>query len=194
MVVCLSGVRLDLSSEDKAIKQELAKCLSRTYSEIIRSDVLRSSDSWSSRPATLRPSPPSVMKLYHDGAPVIKPTKGELLARVEALSRKSQSVEWKILDSPLKGRPFWGKVLKLGSSSSSPSAHARVLGQVMPPSSEALIAPSSQPRSGSTTRPKTPREGLLSLCWRSCLLLFRVLPRRASFIESRRVERETPRS
>ena len=94
------------------------------------------------------------MKLSQDGPPTIKPTKGELLARVETLSRKSQSVKMKTLHSPVKGRPFWGKVPKLGSSSSSPSAHVRVLGQVMYPSSEVLRAPSSQPRSGSTAKAK----------------------------------------
>ena len=141
MVVCLSGVRLNLSSEDKAIKRELAKCLSRTYSELTKSDVQGSSGSRSSRPTTLRPSPPSVMKLSHDGAPDIKPTKGKLLDRVETLSWKSWSVKRKTLDSPVKGRSSWGKVPKLGLSSSSPSAHSRMLGQVMPPSFKAPRAP-----------------------------------------------------
>ena len=154
MAVCLSGVRPDLSLEDKVIKRELAKCLPRTYSELIRSDIPRSSGSRSSHPTTLRPSPPSVMKLSHDGPPAIKPTKGELLARVETLSHKSRSVKRKTLDSPVKGRPSWGKVLKLGLSSSSPSAHVRVLGQVMPPLSEVPRAPSSQPHSGSTAKAK----------------------------------------
>ena len=154
MAVCLSGVRPDLSPEDKVIKQELAKCLPRTYSELIRSDIPGSSGSRSSRPATLRPSPPSVMKLSHDGPPAIKPTKGELLARVETLSRKSRSVKRKTLDSPMKGHPSWGKVPKLGLSSSSPSAHVRVLGQVMPPSFEVPRASSSQPRFGSATKAK----------------------------------------
>ena len=154
MAVCLSGVRLDLNPEDKVIKRELAKCLPRTYSELIRSDIPGSSGSRSSRPATLRPSPSSVMKLSHDGPPAIKPTKGELLARVETLSWKSQSVKRKTLDSLVKGRPSWGKVSKLGSSSSSPSAHVRVLGQVMPPLSEVPRALSSQPRSGSAAKAK----------------------------------------
>ena len=45
----------------------------------------------------------------------------------------------------MKGDPSWGKVPKLGSSSSSPSTHVRVRGQVMLPSSEVPRAPSSQP-------------------------------------------------
>ena len=76
-----SGIRPDLSPEDRVIKRKLAKCLPRAYSELIRSDILGSSGSRSSRPATLRPSPPSVMKFSHDGPPVVKPTKGELQAR-----------------------------------------------------------------------------------------------------------------
>ena len=118
-----SGIRPDLSLEDKVVKRKLDKCLPRAYSELIRSDILGSSGSRSSRPATLRPSPPSVMKFSHNGPPVVKPTKGELLARVETLSRRSRSVKRKTLDSLEKGRPTWGKVLRLGTSSSSPSTH-----------------------------------------------------------------------
>ena len=102
--MCLSGIRPDLSPEDKVIKLELAKCLPRAYSELIRSNVPGSSGSRSSHLATLRPSPPSVMKFSHDEPPVVKPTKGELLARVETLSQKSWSVKRKTLDSPEKSR------------------------------------------------------------------------------------------
>ena len=80
------GIHLDLSPEDRVVKRKLAKCLPCAYSELIRSDVPKSSSSRSSRPATLRPSPPSVMKFSHDGSPVVKPTKGEFQARVETLS------------------------------------------------------------------------------------------------------------
>ena len=84
-----SGIHPDLSPEDRVVKQKLAKCLSCGYYELIRSDIPGSSGSKSSRPATLRPSPPSVMKFSHDGPPVVKPTKGELQARVETLSQRS---------------------------------------------------------------------------------------------------------
>ena len=77
----------------------------------------------SSRPSTLRPSPPSVMKFSHDRPPVVKPTKGELQARVETLSRRSWSVKRKPLDSLEKSDPAWGKAPRLGTSSSSPSTH-----------------------------------------------------------------------
>ena len=152
--MCLSGIRPDLSPEDKVIKRELAKCLPRTYSELIRLDVPGYSGSRSSRPATLRPSPPSVVKFSHDGPPVVKLTKGELLAQVKTMSRRSRSVKRKTLDSPEKGRPSWGKVPKLGTSSSSPSTHARVLRQVLPPPAEVPRTPSLQPRSGSTAKAK----------------------------------------
>ena len=100
-----SGIHPDLSPEDRVVKQKLVKCLPRAYSELIRSDIPGSSGSSSSRPATLRPSPPSVMKFSHDGPPVVKPTKGELQARVERLSRRSRSVKRKPLDSLEKGHP-----------------------------------------------------------------------------------------
>ena len=98
------GIRPDLSPEDKVVKRKLAKCLLRAYFELIRSDSPGSSGSRSSRLAILRPSPSSVMKFSHDGPPIAKPTKGELLARVETLSWRSRSVKQKTLDSPEKGR------------------------------------------------------------------------------------------
>ena len=121
-----SGIRPDLSPEDKIVKRKLAKCLPRAYSELIRSDIPGSSGSRSSHPATLRPSPPSNMKFSHDGPPVVKLTKGELQARVEMLSQRSQSVKRKPLDSLEKGHLAWGKIPRLGTSFSSPSAHVRV--------------------------------------------------------------------
>ena len=94
------------------------------------------------------------MKFSHDGPPVVKPTKGELLAPVKTLSRRSQSVKWKAPDSLEKGRLAWGKVLRFGMSSSSPSTHVRVQGQVSLPPVEVLKAPSSQSRSSSAAKAK----------------------------------------
>ena len=93
------GIHLDLSPEDRDVKRKLAKCLPRAYSKLIRSDIPGSSGSKSSRPSTLRPSPPSVMKFSHERLPVVKPTKGELQARVETLSRRPRSVKRKSQDS-----------------------------------------------------------------------------------------------
>ena len=100
-----SGIRPHLSPENEVVKLELAKCLPRVYSELIKSDIPGSSGSRSSRFATLRSSSPSVMKSSHAGPPVAKPTKEELLARVEILSRRSRSVKRKTSDSLEKGRP-----------------------------------------------------------------------------------------
>ena len=94
------------------------------------------------------------MKFSHDGPLVVKPTKGELLAMVETLSRRSRSVKRKTPDSLEKGRPAWGKVSRLGTSSSSPSTHVRVQGQVSLPLVEVLKAPSSQLCSGSAAKAK----------------------------------------
>ena len=105
LVVRSSGIRPDLSLEDMDVKRKLAKCLPCAYSELIRSDIQESSGSKSSRPSTLRPSPPSVMKFSHKRPPVIKPTKGEIEARVETLSRRPRSVKQKSHDSLEKSHP-----------------------------------------------------------------------------------------
>ena len=147
-----SGIRPDLSPEDRDVKRELAKCLPRAYSELIRSDG--SSGSKSSRPSTLRPSPPSVMKFSHERPPVVKPSKGELQARVETLSRRSRSVKQKSQDSLEKSHPAWGKAPRLRKSSSSPYAHVRMQGQVLPSPAEVPRAPSSQPHSSSAAKAK----------------------------------------
>ena len=149
-----SSIRPDLSPEDRVVKRKLAKCLLRAYFELIRSDILGSSGLKSSRPAALRPSPPSVMKFSHDGPPFVKLTKGELQARVETLSRRSRSVKQKPLDSLKRGHPAWGKAPRLGTPFSSPSAHVQVQGQVLPPPAEVLREPSSQPRFASVAKAK----------------------------------------
>ena len=121
MFACFSSARPDLSPEDNVIAQELAECSSRPYAELITSDIPGPSSSRSIRSTALRPSPPSTMKISPVGPFVAKPTKGELLARVETLSRKSRSAKRKTLDSVEKDRLAWGKVPKLGASSASPS-------------------------------------------------------------------------
>ena len=140
--------------EDNVIAQELADCSPRPYSELIRSDIPRPSSLRSTRFAALKSSPPSAMKFSLVGPFAARPTKGELLARVETLSRKSRSVKRKTSSFVKRDRPTWGKVLKLGASSSSPSTHIRVPGQVLSPPAEVPIALSSKPRSSSTAREK----------------------------------------
>ena len=60
----------------------------------------------------------------------------------------------KTLDSLEKGRPAWGKVLRLGASSSSPSTHTRMQGRVLLPPAEVPKAPSSQIHSGYVAKAK----------------------------------------
>ena len=87
------------------MKRKLAKCLPRAYFELIRSDIYGSSGSKSSRPSTLRPSPPYVMKFSYERPLVVKPTKGEFRAQVETLSRRPRSVKRKSQDSLEKSHP-----------------------------------------------------------------------------------------
>ena len=96
---CLSGARIDLSAEDNAIALALAECPPCPYAELIKSNLPGPSSSRLARSAALRASPPSTMKVSPLGPSVAKPTKGELLARLETLSRKPWSVKRKTLDS-----------------------------------------------------------------------------------------------
>ena len=148
------GFRPDLSPEYRVVKRKLAKCLPRAYSELIRLDIPGSSGSKSSRPSTLRPSPPSVMKFFYERPPTVKPTKGELQARVETLSKRSRNAKRKSHDSLKKSHLAWGKAPRLGTFSSSPSAHVRVQGQVLPSPAEVPRAPSAKPRSASAAKAK----------------------------------------
>ena len=132
-----SGIRPDLSPEDRDEKRKLAKCLLHAYSELIRSDIPGSSGSKSSQTSTLRPSPPFVMKFS-----------------CERLSRKSRSAKRKSQDSLEKSHPTWGKAPRLGTSSSSPSTHVRVKEQILPSSAEVPSSPGAQPRSASATKAK----------------------------------------
>ena len=72
------GIHPDLSSEDKEVKQQLAKRLLWVYSELIRSDILGPSGVNPSQPPTLRPSLPSIMKPSCEGPFAVKPTWEEL--------------------------------------------------------------------------------------------------------------------
>ena len=120
---CLSGARIDLSAEDNVIALALAECPPRPNAELIKSDIPGPSSSKSARSTALRPSPPSTMKVSPIEPFAAKPIKGELLARLETLTRKPRSVKRKTLDSAKKDRPALVKVPKLGASSSSSSTH-----------------------------------------------------------------------
>ena len=100
LVVLPSGVCPDLGSEDKEVKWQLAKCLSRVYSKLIRSDIPRPSGVNPSRPPVSSPSLPFVMKPSCEGPSVLKPTREELQARVESLAKKKRSVKRKAQAPP----------------------------------------------------------------------------------------------
>ena len=153
---CLSGSRIDLSTEDNVIALTLAECPPRPYAELIKLDLPGPSSLRSAHSAALRASPPSTMKVSSLGPSTAKPTKGELLARLGMLSRKPRSVKRKTLDFVEKDRSASVKVPKFGASSSSPSTHVRKQEQALLPPAEAPKVLSSQPRSGSAAKAKGP--------------------------------------
>ena len=132
----------------------LAGCPTRPYAELIKSDIPGPLSSRSARSAALRPSPPSTMRVSPIGPSATNPTKGELLAQLETLSRKPRSVKRKTSGSAEKDRPVLAKVPKLGASSSSPSTPARKPEQAQSPAVEAPIVLSSQPHSKSVAKAK----------------------------------------
>ena len=138
-----SGARIDLSAEDHVIALALAECPPRPYAELIKSDIPGPSSSRSTRSVALRPSPPSTMKVSPIGPYATKPTKGELLAQLETLSRKPRSVKRKTLNSVEKNRSALVKVPKLGASSSSPSTHVQKPERALSPPAKAPTVLSS---------------------------------------------------
>ena len=82
---CLSGARPYLIPEDNVVVLALVECPPRSYAKLIKSDIPGLSSSRSARSAALRPSPPSSMKVSPIGPSAAKPTKGELLARLDTL-------------------------------------------------------------------------------------------------------------
>ena len=157
----------------------LAECPSRPYAELIKSDIpgpfsSRSACSAASRPspppatkfspiepsaAALRPSPPSIMKVSAIGPSTAKPTRGELLAQLETLSRKPWSVKRKTLDYIEEDRPALAKVLKLGASSSSPSTHVHKPERVQSPLVKSPTALGSRSHPGSAAKAESPLGG-----------------------------------
>ena len=153
---CLSSAQNDLRAEDNVIELALAECPPRPYAELIKSDIPGPSSLRSARSAVLRPSPPSTMKISSIRPSAAKPTKGELLDRLEKLSRKPRSVKQKTLDSVKKDQPALVKVPKLGASSSSPSTHVRKPEQALSPPAEVPKVLRSQPRPRSAAKAKGP--------------------------------------
>ena len=152
---CFSGARIDLSAEDNAIALALAEYSPRPYAELIKSDIPGPSSSRSAHSVALRPSPPSTMKVSPIGPSATNPTRGELLAQLETLSRKPRSVKRKTSSSVEKDQPILAKVPKLGASSSSPSTPIRKLERAQSPSAEAPTVLSLQLHSRSAAKAKS---------------------------------------
>ena len=136
MVAWPSGARPDLSPEDEEVKWKLVKCASRAYSELIRSDIPGPSGARPARLHFLRTSPISIMKpslppvSKSSSSSVLepfmeKPTRGELRALLEVLTKKKRNVKRKSQASPEGCPPARGKILKAGAfSSPSPTVGA----------------------------------------------------------------------
>ena len=94
------GIHPDLTREDREVKRKSGKCHPQAYSDLIRLDIpsslgVRPSCSPSTR------SPPSPTMETSPGRPLaVKPTRGELQARVELLAKKRRSVKHKARDPP----------------------------------------------------------------------------------------------
>ena len=100
MVVLPSCIRPDLTPEDREVKRRLGKCRPRASFDLIKSDLLGSSGvSPSSSPRSKSPPLPA-METSPGGPLVVKPTRGELRARVELLAKKKRSVKCRAQDPP----------------------------------------------------------------------------------------------
>ena len=161
MVALSSGIRLDLTPEDREVKRQLGKCLPWAYFDLIRSDIPGSLGvSPSCSPYSKSPPPPA-MEISSKGPPAVNPTREELQARVELLAKKRRSVKRKAqdpLESSLSAR---GKTLKLGTSiPPSPvkeqGSHAQVWvrGQALPSLAEVFEVASAQRHSSFATGAK----------------------------------------
>ena len=122
LITCSSvspGARIDLSVEDDAVALRLIECSARPYAELIKSDIASPSNWKPARPVALRPSPPPSKKVSPVGPSVATPTCGEVLAQLEALSKKPRSAKRKKSGFADKDRLALAKVPRLGASSSS---------------------------------------------------------------------------
>ena len=140
---CFPSARIDLSAEDNVVVLALEECHACPYVELIKSDIPGPLSLRSARSDALRPSPPATMRVSPTGPSAANPTRGELLAQLEMLSRKPRSVKRKTSGFTEKDRPVLAKVQKLGASSSSPSTHVRKTERAHSPPSEAPTTLSS---------------------------------------------------
>ena len=90
-----SGIRPDLTPEDREVKRQLRKCRPRVYFDLIRSNIPSSSGVSPSCSPHSRSPPPLAMETSLGGPLAVKPTRGELQASVELLAKKRRSVKCK---------------------------------------------------------------------------------------------------
>ena len=91
-----SGIRPDLTLEDKEVKRQLGKCRPRAYSDLIKLDIPSSSGVSPSCSPDLRSASPRAMETSHEGPLTVKITREELQARVELLAKKRRSVRLRL--------------------------------------------------------------------------------------------------
>ena len=110
------GICPDLTHEDREVKRQLSKCRPQAYSNMIKSDIPGSSGVSPSCSPHSRSPPLPAMETSPGGPLVVKPTQGELQARVELLAKKRRSVKRKVQDPTESSLPARGKAPKLGVS------------------------------------------------------------------------------
>ena len=112
------------------MKRKLVKCPLRAYSELIRSDIPRSSGARPAQLHFLRSSPFPIMKppVPKSSSPYVsepltaKPTRGELWSHLEVLAKKKRCMKRKPPSAPEGCPPARGKIPKVEASSSPSSA------------------------------------------------------------------------
>ena len=163
----LSGICPSLTPKGKEVKQRLRKCRPRAYSDLIKLDIPGSSGVSPSCSPRSRSPPLPAMEISPEGPLIVKPTLGELQARVDSLAKKKRSVKRKAQDPPESSLPVRGKVLKLGVSISrslvkeqGSHAQARVKGQELTSLAEVFMEASVQHRSSSAVRAKGSSTGV----------------------------------
>ena len=103
MVVLPSGIRPDLTLEDREVKRWLGKCYPRAYSDLIRLDIPGSSGVSPSSSSPSRSPPLPTMETSLGGPLVMKLTREKLRAHVELLAKKKMSPNLKARDPPEGG-------------------------------------------------------------------------------------------
>ena len=105
MVALPSGIRPDLTLEDREVKQQLGKCSPRAYSNMIRLDILGPSGVSPSCSPYLGSPPPPSLETFSERPLAIKPTQEELQGCVKLLAKKRRNIKYKAQDPPESNLP-----------------------------------------------------------------------------------------